>query len=149
MAAGRHGGYHDNEFKDRESDFELLKEDFAYSKDQYDRIGNGNAENDRGQVHHLRDSARVRQKDIKETGVTNGGYRSSSSRSDSGSSGGGGALRSRRCGFSVRATDKEPGELSSESGSDDAIDPDSHAHKDSEVLKVTPVEKKRKFSPVV
>nr|QWX39174.1 cyclin-dependent kinase [Populus tomentosa] len=149
MAAGRHGGYHDNEFKDRESDFELLKEDFAYSKDQYDRIGNGNAENDRGQVHHLRDSARVRQKDIKEMGVTNGGYRSSSSRSDSGSSGGGGALRSRRCGLSVRATDKEPGELSSESGSDDAIDPESHAHKDSEVLKVIPVEKKRKFSPVV
>ncbi|KAJ6721617.1 CYCLIN-DEPENDENT KINASE G-2-LIKE [Salix viminalis] len=149
MAAGRHGGYHDNEFKDRDSDFELLKEDFAYSEDKYDRIENGNAANDRGQVRYLRDRARIRQKDIKEMGMPNGGYRSSSSRSDSGSSGSGSALRPRRCGFSVRATDKEPGELSSESGSDDAIDPESHAHKDSEVMKVTPVKKKRKFSPVV
>ncbi|KAF9673684.1 hypothetical protein SADUNF_Sadunf10G0049800 [Salix dunnii] len=149
MAAGRHRGYHDNEFKDRDSDFELLKEDFVYSKDKYDRIENGNAENDRVQVRDLRNRARIRQKDIKEMGVPNGGYRSSSSRSDSGSSGSGGALRPRRCGFSVRTTDKEPGELSSESGSDDATDPESHAHKDSEVLKVTPVKKKRKFSPVV
>ncbi|KAJ6771507.1 hypothetical protein OIU74_017867 [Salix koriyanagi] len=62
MAAGRHGGYHDNEFKDRDSDFELLKEDFAYSEDKYDRIENGNAANDRGQVRDLRDRARIRQK---------------------------------------------------------------------------------------
>ncbi|CAK7327402.1 unnamed protein product [Dovyalis caffra] len=155
MAAGRHEGYQDNEFKDRESDFELSREDFAYSKDKYDRIGNGNSENNRGRVRDLRDRARVRQKDIKERDVTNGGYQSSSSRSGSGSSGSGGARGPQRCGFSVRATDREPGELSSESGSDDAIDSESHAHKESEVLKAvengnqTPVEKKRKFSPIV
>ncbi|XP_061987507.1 cyclin-dependent kinase G-2 [Populus nigra] len=155
MAAGRYRGCHDNESRDHESDSELSREDFPYSKDKFDRIENGNGENDRGRVRELRDRARVRQKDIREREVTNGGYSSSSGRSDSGSSGSGGAHGPRKCGLSARATDREPGELSSESGSDDAIDSESHAHEDSEVLKVvengtrTSVEKKRKFSPIV
>ncbi|KAG5222397.1 cyclin-dependent kinase [Salix suchowensis] len=154
MAAGRHGACHGNEFRDHESDFELLREDFAYSKDKHDGIENGDGDNDKGRVRELKDRARVRQKDIREREVTNGGYRSSSGRSDSGSSGVGGAHGPRKCGLSVRATDREPGELSSESGSDDAIDSESNAQKDSEVLKVvengtlSPVEKK-KFSPIV
>ncbi|KAJ4839392.1 hypothetical protein Tsubulata_016844 [Turnera subulata] len=162
MAAGRHGGYRDNELGDRKSDFELSREDLAFSKDKYDRIGNGNrAGNDRGRIRDLRDRVRVRQKDIREREATNG-YKSST-RSDSGSSGGGGGPAAangdgggsrggpQRCRFAARTMDREPGELSSESGSDDAIESD----KGREVVNAvengtrTPTEKKRKFSPIV
>ncbi|KAE8730143.1 Cyclin-dependent kinase G-2 [Hibiscus syriacus] len=102
----------------------------------------------------------VKQKVIKEREVINGGYCSSSSRSDSGGSGSiVGARRSHglngiRRSLSHRVVDKEPGELSSESGSEDAIESESVV-KDSEVPKVTgtgvpfPVGRKRKFSPIV
>ncbi|KAK3223587.1 hypothetical protein Dsin_010612 [Dipteronia sinensis] len=165
MAAGRHGGYRDNEFRDRESEFDVSKREFAYSKEKYEcereRIRNGNHENnERGQVRHVRDRIRVRQRDIKEREVTvngGGGYRSSSSRSNSGGSGSGSGSRGtrhREHEHSVRALDREPGELSSESGSDDAIESESKV-KDNEVSDVvengtrTPLEKKRKFSPIV
>ncbi|KAL2510329.1 Protein kinase superfamily protein [Forsythia ovata] len=94
---------------------------------------------------------RVRQKDIKERDAMNGGCHSTSSRSHSGSSGGG----PRRCGFAVRATDREPGELSSD-GSDGAIDSEMQFNKEFEAKKLengnhsSPLEnKKRKFSPIV
>ncbi|KAJ9709720.1 hypothetical protein PVL29_001278 [Vitis rotundifolia] len=152
MAAGRHGGYRDNEFKERESDLDVSRRNFAYSKDEYDRSRNGNRE---GRIRDSRERNRVRQKDIKERESINGGYRSSSSRSDSGSSGGGGSGGGggpRRCGFSVRTADREPGELSSESGSDDGIESESQAN--NEVSKVengirSPLDRKRKFSPIV
>lgn len=131
MAAGRHGGYRENEFR------------------------NGGRDVVRSGSRDSRDRIRVRQKDIREREVVNNGsYRSSSSRSDSGSSGG---LGPRRCGFSVKAIDREPGELSSESGSDDAIESESGA-KDCEAAMVggnmtrsppPPPERKRKFSPIV
>ncbi|KAL9328885.1 hypothetical protein ACSQ67_003888 [Phaseolus vulgaris] len=124
MAAGRHGGYRENEFRERESKLEGSRRGFANSKEDYDRVRNGGGDVVRG---GSRDRVRVRQRDIKEREGVNGGYRSSSSRSDSGSSG----LGPRRCGFSVKAMDREPGELSSESGSDDAIESESGA-KDSE-----------------
>lgn len=148
MAAGRHGGYRDNEFKERESDLDVSRRNFAYSKDEYDRSRNGNRE---GRIRDSRERNRVRQKDIKERESINGGYRSSSSRSDSGSSGGGGGVP-RRCVFSVRTADREPGELSSESGSDDGIESESQAN--NEVSKVengirSPLDRKRKFSPIV
>ncbi|KAA8533272.1 hypothetical protein F0562_033195 [Nyssa sinensis] len=82
--------------------------------------------------------------------VINDGYRPANSRSDSGSSGGG----PKRSDFSDRIVDREPGELSSESGSDEAIDSESQV-KDNEVLLLEngtqlPLEsKKRKFSPIV
>ncbi|KAJ0095143.1 hypothetical protein Patl1_16886 [Pistacia atlantica] len=125
MAAGRHGGYRDNEFRDREANFEVSRREYAYSKEEYDyeRIRSSKHENnERGRVRYMRD--RVRQKDIKEREViTNGGYRSSSSRSDSGSSGGGRNSRGPKPKeFSVKAIDREPGELSSESGSEDATE---------------------------
>ncbi|KAK1576931.1 hypothetical protein Q3G72_017584 [Acer saccharum] len=166
MAAGRHGGYRDNEFRDRESEFDVSKREFAYSKEKYDyereRIRNGNHENnEQGQVRHVRDRIRVRQRDIKEREVIvngGGGYRSSSSRSNSGGSNGGGSgsgsRGTRHRQHSVRALDREPGELSSESGSDDAIESESKV-KDNEVSDLvengtrTPLEKKRKFSPIV
>ncbi|XP_031268026.1 cyclin-dependent kinase G-2 isoform X1 [Pistacia vera] len=159
MAAGRHGGYRDNEFRDREADFEVSRREYAYSKEEYDyeRIRSSKHENnDRGRVRYMSD--RVRQKDIKEREViTNGGYRSSSSRSDSGSSGGGRNSRGPKPKeFSVKAIDREPGELSSESGSEDATEIESISKgKDSEVSKVvengiqSPLERKRKFSPIV
>ncbi|XWS69202.1 hypothetical protein CRYUN_Cryun04dG0159300 [Craigia yunnanensis] len=155
MASGSHGGYHDNEFRDRDCDFEMTRREFANSKD-YEPSRNGSRDNVRVRVQEARDRARVRQMDIKEREVINGGYRSSSSRSDSGGSigGGGGSHGPRRCEFSLRVVDKEPGELSSESGSEDAIESESVV-KDSEIVKVmengaqSPVGRKRKFSPIV
>ncbi|RYR64028.1 hypothetical protein Ahy_A03g010182 isoform D [Arachis hypogaea] len=160
MAAGRHGGYRDNEFRDRESNLDVSRRGFANSKEDYDRVRNGGRDVVRGGSRDARDRIRVRQKDIREREASNGGHRSSSSRSDSGSSGGGGSdgggLGPRRCGFSAKTMDREPGELSSESGSDGAIEPESMM-KDSEVANVEhnrtrsppPPEKKRKFSPIV
>ncbi|XP_061994307.1 cyclin-dependent kinase G-2 isoform X1 [Rosa rugosa] len=149
MAAGRHGGYRENEFRERESSFELPRRDLASAKEDLERMGNGNRDVHKGRVRDLRDRIRARSK---ERAVANGGYRSSSSRSDSGSSGGGGP---KPCGFSAKALDREPGELSSESGSDDAIESGSQGRDDVEVMKVvengsqTPKERKRKFSPIV
>ncbi|XP_021899737.1 cyclin-dependent kinase G-2 isoform X1 [Carica papaya] len=154
MAAGRHGGYRDNEFRDRESEMDVSRREFVYSKEDYDLVRNGSRDNGRGQVRDARDRVRVRQKDIKEREVIKGGYRSSSSRSDSSSSGRGGSLGPKPCGFSVKVVDREPGELSSESGSDDAIDSEPQV-KDSETSKMvengiqSPAERKRKFSPIV
>ncbi|XP_048430723.1 LOW QUALITY PROTEIN: cyclin-dependent kinase G-2-like [Pyrus x bretschneideri] len=155
MAAGRHGGYRENEFRERESSFELPRKDFATAKEDYERIRNGNPDVERGQVRDLRDKIRVRQKDSKEGNGANGGYRASSSRSDSSNSSGRVVSRGPKpCGFSLRALDREPGELSSESGSDDAIESAAQI-KENIVPKVvengaqSPKERKRKFSPIV
>ena len=155
MAAGRHGGYRDNEFRDRESNLDVSRRGFANSKEDYDRVRNGGRDVVRSGSRDARDRIRVRQKDIREREAANGSYRSSSSRSDSGSSGGG-SLGPRRCGFSVKTIDREPGELSSESGSDGAIESES-GMKENEVANVEqnrtrsppPPERKRKFSPIV
>lgn len=158
MAAGRHGGYRESQFRDRETNFELSRRDFANTKEEYDpsRNSDGLRDVERGRVRDVRDRGRVRQKDIKEREVMNGEFRSASSRSDSGSSGGGGAGGVRgpkRGGFVSRTVDREPGELSSES--DDAFESESQV-KDSDVTKVTdngvqllPPERKRKFSPII
>ncbi|OIT29685.1 PREDICTED: cyclin-dependent kinase G-2 isoform X1 [Nicotiana attenuata] len=147
MAAGRHGGYRDNEFRGREAEFEVSRKELGYPKGDYDRIRNGDRDFDRDRVHDRssRDRGRLRQKDVKEREVINGSYRSTSSRSDSGSSDGGAG----RSGFSVRAVDREPGELSSESGSDGAIDSDRKT-KNAANGNQSPVQsKKRKFSPII
>ncbi|GMI75107.1 CYCLIN-DEPENDENT KINASE G2 [Hibiscus trionum] len=156
MAAGRNWGYSDYEFRDRDSDVEVTRQEFANSK-EYELSRNGGRDFARGRAWEARDRARVRQKDTKEREVRNGGYRSSSSRSDSGGSssgaGAGGSHGLRRA-LSHRVVDKEPGELSSESGSEDAIESESVV-KDSEIPNVTgngvpsPVGRKRKFSPIV
>ncbi|KAL6957948.1 cyclin-dependent kinase [Sarracenia purpurea var. burkii] len=154
MAAGSHGGYQDNKFRDRESDFEVSRRDLSYLKVEYDRIRNGDRdyERGRGRDQGMRDRVRVRQKDIKEREVINGGYHSSSSRGDSGSSSGGSGPKQH--GFPIRAMEREPGELSSESGSDDAIDSGPQVEQNEasnlEDKSWLPVEnKKRKFSPIV
>ncbi|KAF7125043.1 hypothetical protein RHSIM_Rhsim12G0029600 [Rhododendron simsii] len=150
MAAGRRGDYQDSKLSEQESDYAASRRNFLQS--EYDGFRNGDHDRERVQDHDRgsRDNrVRVRQKDIKERDAINGGYRSASSRSDSGASEGG----PRRCEFLVRPVDREPGELSSESGSDEAIDSGlvkpiggsnlenwTQSHAES---------KKRKFSPIV
>ncbi|KAL3511414.1 hypothetical protein ACH5RR_030815 [Cinchona calisaya] len=78
------------------------------------------------------------------------GYRATSSRSDSGSSGSagaGGGGGPERYSVPVRPVDREPGELSSESGSDGVIDSEANK-KDGGELKKTE-NGKRKFSPII
>ncbi|CAI0381085.1 unnamed protein product [Linum tenue] len=161
MAGRRHGGYCDNEFRERESEFELSRKESEYSKERYVRLGNGTQEYDRDRirVRDLRD--RVSGGRMGQREGMNGGNRCSSSRSNSGSSSGGGgsggAAGPRRCGSVGVIVDKEPGELSSDSGSDGAIESESLVSKEGDNLSKggenggikAPVEKKRKFSPIV
>ncbi|KAJ1410612.1 Serine/threonine-protein kinase, active site [Sesbania bispinosa] len=149
MAAGRHGGYRDNEFRDRESNFNVSRRVFNNnSKEEYGMISNGSHDVARNGSRDARDRIRQRHRDIREREASNGSYRSSSSRSDSGSSGGSrsGKLGPRKCGFSIKTVDREPGELSSESGPDDGVESES-------LMKVngtlSSVDRKRKFSPIV
>ncbi|KAL9246558.1 hypothetical protein vseg_020076 [Gypsophila vaccaria] len=162
MAGEKHGFYDDARFKNR---------NWGLPEDEFDRFGNGR--NDGDQILSGSDGkGRVRQRDIKERDVSNGGgignggsYRSSSSRSDSGGSGsgsgengvgGGGGGGPRRCVYSVKTGDREPGELSSESGSDGGTESRSRGKDAVEVVETgtngvhrPPVVKKRKFSPIV
>ncbi|KAK6116583.1 hypothetical protein DH2020_049689 [Rehmannia glutinosa] len=154
MAAGKHGVYRDNEFRDREADFGMSKKENGYAKGDYERVRNGVREYEKGQGRGrdaLEYRGKVRQKDVKEREVVNGRNHSTSSRSNSGSSSDG----SRRHGVAVSAVDREPGELSSD-GSDEAIDSETQVNNASEVKKMenvyqlSPVQnKKRKFSPIV
>ncbi|KAK8665120.1 hypothetical protein V6N13_005295 [Hibiscus sabdariffa] len=147
MAAGRNAGYHDNGYRKRDSEFETMKWDYESSR-------NDGRNDERVRVQEARDRIRVRQKDIKDREVVNGDNRFSLSRSDSGGRASGGSRGPRRCGFSLKVVDKEPGELSSESGSEDAMESESVV-KNSEVAKAMDdgaqslVGKKRKFSPIV
>ncbi|KAL2332681.1 hypothetical protein Fmac_013894 [Flemingia macrophylla] len=157
MAAGRHGCYRENEFRDRESNFDVSRRVFNdSSKQEYDMVRNGSRDVARGASRDARDRIRLKMRDIREREAANGSYRSSSSKSDSGSSGGcSSGLGPRRCGFSVKAMDREPGELSSESGSDDGIDSISQEKHCDEVGTVGEngaaysLGTKSKFSPIV
>ncbi|GKV14713.1 hypothetical protein SLEP1_g25543 [Rubroshorea leprosula] len=149
MAAGKYGGYRDNESRDRESD--VSRREFVNSK-KHDRARNGSRDLELSRTKDVRDRMRIRQKDIKEREVINGGN-PSSSRSDSGSSGGGNP-GPREGDFSHRSVDREPGELSSESGSEDVVDSELQAKatvsvKETENGAWSPMERKRKFSPIV
>ncbi|XP_058102222.1 cyclin-dependent kinase G-2 isoform X2 [Magnolia sinica] len=157
MAAGRHGGFRDHEPMDRESDLRASRRRDFY-KEEYSRFRDGAQERGRNRGigdleqekdYHRDDRVRVRQRDIKERETVNGGYRSSSSMSDSGSSG-----NSRRpVGFSVRMADREPGELSSGSESDDVEVSEPQVRDNgnwkSENGALSPLGRKRKFSPIV
>ncbi|XP_024634107.1 cyclin-dependent kinase G-2 isoform X1 [Medicago truncatula] len=171
MTTGGHGDNRDHEFRNSDSDFSISRRGF--NNNVYHDIRNG-----KGRSRDTRDRIIQRQKDIRESQkeVLNGSYRSSSSRSDSGSSGGrSGVPGSRRCEFSVKIMDREPGELSSESGSDDGVELESlvkrhevvmgkefdYGVESESVLKrhgvatgkenesQAPLERKRKFSPIV
>ncbi|KAL8037902.1 hypothetical protein ABFX02_11G067900 [Erythranthe guttata] len=146
MAAGRHGGYRDLELRDREADFVVPRKEIGYLKGDYDRIRKGDREYERSRGRgrgSLDYRSRVRQKEIKEREVMNGGYRSTSSKSEP-----------QRRGLAVPPMDREPGELSSD-GSDGSIERN-HVIKETEVKRLengsrlSPVQnKKRKFSPIV
>ncbi|KAL8052719.1 hypothetical protein ABFX02_05G024000 [Erythranthe guttata] len=151
MAAGKHVGYRDKEFKDREAEFGISKKENGQVKGDHQQPRNGVRGYERSQGRGRDSVDRVRQKDIKERNVVNGGYHSTSSRSDSGGSGGG----ARKSGVAVCTVDREPGELSSD-GSDEAIDSETQANGEAEVKmmgngnQLSPVQnKKRKFSPIV
>jgi len=122
MAAGRHGGYRDNEFRDCDSDLEASRR-----KDYY-------SDRERGRSEDLRSRVRVRSRDIKEREV-NGSYRSPLSNSSGGS-----GNSHKRNHLSVKSADREPGELSSG-------EEDSRVRSTDGILKKE--EKKRKFSPIV
>ncbi|KAL4355230.1 hypothetical protein GQ457_06G000890 [Hibiscus cannabinus] len=130
MAAGRNGGYHDNGYRKRDSEFETMRRDYESSR-------NDGRNGEKVRVQEAGDRIRVRR-----------------IRGDSGGSGRGGSRWPRRCGFSLKVVDKEPGELSSESGSEDAMESESVV-KNSDVAKAmvdwaqSLVGKKRKFSPIV
>ncbi|KAI3730848.1 hypothetical protein L1987_62026 [Smallanthus sonchifolius] len=147
MAAGRHGGYRDNEFRERESDYDASKRELSYSKGEYDRLKNGSNQGyERG-----KNQVRARVRDLKDRELVNGGGYRSASRSFSGGSGDGGG--SRYGDHRLRVGDREPGELSSESGSDEAVDSEING-KNNEGLKLennfqSYNSKKRKFSPIV
>ncbi|XP_071717693.1 cyclin-dependent kinase G-2-like [Rutidosis leptorrhynchoides] len=144
MAAGRNGGYRDNEFIERDS------------KGEYERVRNGGNQGYARGKDRVRDSkggGRVRQKDNKERNMVNGGDYGSVSRSCSGGSGDDRVLRRSDHRFGVG--DREPGELSSESGSDEGVDLDTRGTKNDESFKMENdsqsmlLPKKRKFSPIV
>lgn len=152
MAAGRHRGSRDSEFRDREADSGVCKTENGHAKVDYERASNGVREYESGR-DWVRESpecrVRVRQKDIKEREVMNGGHYSTSSQSDSGSSDDYGGSEKRR--LVIHVADREPGELS-----DEAIDSEDQLRRVSEVEKMesttqlSPAQsKKRKFSPIV
>ncbi|KAI4385143.1 hypothetical protein MLD38_003201 [Melastoma candidum] len=137
MAAGRHGGYRGNEFREREANSASSRRELGY----------------RGRVREGGDRGRVRPRDVREREMENGGsgYDSYSSGSDSGSKGANNPGNRHRP-DSVRNSDREPGELSSESGSEDAMELDrgKEGEKLENGVNSSPVvEKKRKFSPIV
>ncbi|RWR96895.1 cyclin-dependent kinase G-2 isoform X1 [Cinnamomum micranthum f. kanehirae] len=159
MAAGRHGGYRKNEFRDRELDVNLSRRrDFYYFVEDCGRYGKvdseldrsgGGPELERGKVQGYEDRVRSKQRDVREREVVNGGYHSSSSTNDSGIS----CDSRKRRRSPVKMADREPGELSSGSGSDDAERPELQVEENEDLKPQEgtwfPVAGKRKFSPIV
>ncbi|KAG9144613.1 hypothetical protein Leryth_010820 [Lithospermum erythrorhizon] len=144
----------DNELNNGKDNFRVKRE-IGYDKEGlFDRLRN----DDRGRIVNRGSGSgvvggRIRQKDVKERAVVVNGR----GLSDSGTSGGGD--RRNRCGFIGGSVDREPGELSSESGSDGGMESESRV-KDAESMNETKriengtqnnvVEsRKRKFSPII
>lgn len=134
MAAGRHVDYRDDDLRERESNLEI-----SVRKDYYqERFRKGDRE--RGRTRDLKDRVRVREKE-----VLNGSYRSPLSNNS--------CLAGKASNqLSRKSADREPGELSSGSGSDD---PDVPPYKSTANGAEKPEEgdasagRKRKFSPII
>nr|XP_029118452.1 cyclin-dependent kinase G-2 isoform X2 [Elaeis guineensis] len=144
MAAGRQGGYKDREFRDRELDVEVSRR-----KDHYP-VRYRDGDRDRSHGRDLRDRVRDRQRDVKKRDSLNGYLRSPL---NAGNSSGGSGNEQKRSQLSGRLVDREPGELSSGSGSDDPDASDSQLRDNGSRSKengVLPLpSRKRKFSPIV
>uniref|UniRef100_A0A7N0UWT6 cyclin-dependent kinase n=1 Tax=Kalanchoe fedtschenkoi TaxID=63787 RepID=A0A7N0UWT6_KALFE len=144
MATGRYGDYSDIKVRRRESETTSGKE-LSYAKEEYDRLKNGQP-----RMRDARGRVKVRQIDIKERGAVESGDGSFSCISGSENVG--------RSSFS-KTLDREPGELSSESGSDEVTDSGApaKAKEVSEPNEAPKLEnsaqstavKKRNFSPIV
>ncbi|XP_042428474.1 cyclin-dependent kinase G-2-like isoform X1 [Zingiber officinale] len=146
MAAGRHSGFRDLEFWDREADVEL-----SGRKDYYrDRLHDGGLRGYEGRGDQdLRDRIGVAQRGTKNKEVINGSHHTLySSNSSEGSKN---SQKMKR--HSGKDVDRETGELSSGSGSDDAQAPISKIqenvsqNQDNENYSMD--SKKRKFSPII
>ncbi|MQM05465.1 hypothetical protein Taro_038275 [Colocasia esculenta] len=150
MAGGNRGSYRGNESAERVVDLDVSRgKEFLK-----DRSRDGGGYWERNQADRDRpDRYRDRHRHVKDRGAVNGSYRSSSGTSNSsGGSGDGDRHRSRRP--SGRSAEREPGELSSGSGSDDPDAPQSKTSRsngvpDLENGTLSPPTKKRKFSPIV
>uniref|UniRef100_A0A1D1YH49 Cyclin-dependent kinase G-2 n=1 Tax=Anthurium amnicola TaxID=1678845 RepID=A0A1D1YH49_9ARAE len=143
MATGKHGEYYEHKYRGREMDLGASKKKDSY-RDRY-RGGGDRVPSRAGRS--IQDRLGDLPRDVKERGVMNGSYRSSSSTSSS-SGGGGGENGYRRRSPPGRSADKEPGELSSGSGSDDPDGPQSNVTSPQNGNRSPPM-KKRKFSPIV
>ncbi|KAL1556080.1 cyclin-dependent kinase [Salvia divinorum] len=147
MAAGKRGGYRENEYRVCDSEVEMLKKENGFRRGEYEQAGNGARDYESGRAS-LEGKGRLGQKDVKEI---NGGYHPTSSRSDSGSGGG----KRRNSEPAVLAVDREPGELYSD-GSDEADDLGMLASRETDSKNMetsswlSPQQtRKRKFSPII
>lgn len=138
MAARRNIRYPDHELRGQESNSRVSRRDTSvYSNEscEHNALDNG-----KGRVSNLRHGDSVKDRDT----FTSGARQRDSKESflDRGP---------RRCGLSAKSVDREPGELSSESGSDESesVVKDNGAVKQVDDRTQSPVEKKRKFSPIV
>ncbi|KAJ4884016.1 Protein kinase superfamily protein [Raphanus sativus] len=140
MAARRNIRYPDHELRGQESNSRFSRRDSSvYSNENCE---NNALDNGKGRVSNLRHGDSVKDRDTFTSGA-----RQREAFLDRGP---------RRCGLSAKSVDREPGELSSESGSDDLVGSESVV-KDNGAVKQqvddrtaqSPVEKKRKYSPIV
>ncbi|KAH9610576.1 hypothetical protein KSS87_003336 [Heliosperma pusillum] len=149
MAAGRYGADNDDEYLNRNANCEVSRTGNGYPREEFNRFRNGTHVKDHG-VRGNVGSGRVRPRD-----ANGGSYHSSSSRRDSVGNGVRVGDDPRRGGLVDRILDREPGEVSGESGSDDATQLKSRGRKIEVVETVVnaqlppPDVKKRKFSPIV
>ncbi|XP_072950127.1 cyclin-dependent kinase G-2 [Typha angustifolia] len=151
MAAGRYGGYRDYEVRDREVDSEASRR----RENHLDRYRK--RDRDRSAVLDLGARVRDRPGDVKKRESLNGYHHHHRSRSPmvNGSySSSGSGDEQKKIQLLGRSVDREPGELSSGSGSDDSGTPLQHIKENGvrsgqEDNSLPSPSKKRKFSPIV
>ncbi|CAH8362872.1 unnamed protein product [Eruca vesicaria subsp. sativa] len=149
MAARRNIRYPDHELREKESDSRFSRRDSVYSNENYEHARNSVVDNGKGRVSNFRHGDSGKDRDLVNSGFNRDLKSNPVSREAFVGRGG-----PKRCGLSARSVDREPGELSSESGSDDLVESESLVKGNGAVKQVedraqSPVEKKRKFSPIV
>ncbi|KAL5717712.1 cyclin-dependent kinase [Ranunculus cassubicifolius] len=148
MAAGKLGGYRGNEFRDRELEIGGSRKEYYYSKDEFHhRYHSREREVERRKEGGGRDGYKGsrRREERDELYRSSVSSRRSGSRDDS--SGG------RKGRYEDKLADREPGEISSGSGSDGSIaSVQGGSDREVSVLEIEielPARKKQKYSPVV
>ncbi|KAG9446662.1 hypothetical protein H6P81_012790 [Aristolochia fimbriata] len=154
MGQVRHGGYLVNEFRDREAEIDVSSgKSYYYRQEEFDRgrtrYRRRTNDLERGRDGSIRVRVRVGQLDVKEQEMVNGKFLSSHNMSypvgkdDRGR---------KQNGRAIREVDREPGELSSGSGSDESDVSDSRSRvnqglSSKDAARLVPG-RKRKFSCV-